>query len=136
MKRSYFAALVALTMSVGVLAQSAEQELIKVNDALAEAARDGGKAAYGKLLGDDLRWINAIGVLHNKTQRSAQLGGAGGGPRRFREREVKIYGDTAVLTEVAEFADRSQRGHRVFVKRGGQWQLVSHSATRIDPNAK
>ena len=133
MKRSYLPVLAAIVMSVAVLAQSAEQEVSEVVDALAAATRAGDKAAVSKLIADDLRWIDIVtGALQNKTQRLALLV-PGGGPTRLRDRDVKIYGDTAVVIEVAV---RSLWVHRVFVKRGGHWQLVSFSATVIDSKAK
>ena len=135
MKQACLPVLAAIVMSVAVLAQSAEREVNEVVDALVVATKAGDKAAASKLIADDLRWIDITGALQNKTQRLALLA-PGGGPPGFRDRDVKIYGDTAVVIEVAEGADRSLRVHRVFVKRGGQWQLVSFSATFIDPKAK
>jgi hypothetical protein len=75
MKRACLAAVVALVMSVGALAQSAEQEVIKTIEALATAAREGDKATTSKILGDDLRWIDPSGVVTDKTQRLALLKG-------------------------------------------------------------
>jgi hypothetical protein len=50
---------------------------------------------------------------------------------------VKVYGETAVALLrsdwTAEGKKMSERVQRVFVKHGGQWQSVSHSATPMDP---
>jgi ketosteroid isomerase-like protein len=136
MKRLCLSVLAAIVMSVAMFAQSAEQEVSEVIDALAVATRAGDKAAASKLIADDLRWIDPLtGALQDKARRLALLV-PGGGPPRLRDRDVKAYGDTAVVMEVADVADRSLRVHRVLVKRGGQWQLVSFSATFIDPKAK
>ncbi len=124
-------ALLSLVLSpVGALAQSAEQEVRKTNDAILAASSTGGdKATYARLVGDDLRWINADGSIMTKAQRLAQIGG--GPAPTFRDVDVKIYGDTAVMVARLEDAGGSNQRVvlRVFVKRNGQWQLIGHSAT-------
>ena len=128
-----FALLSLVLSSVGALAQStAEQEVRRVNDAiLAASAKGGDKAAYAKLVGDDLRWINVDGTILTKAQRLAQIGG--GPPPTFRDIDVRIYGETAVMVARAEDSNGSNKRvtQRVFVKRGGQWQLIGHSAIPI-----
>jgi hypothetical protein len=56
--------------------------------------------------------------------------------RTFRDTAVKVYGTTAVVILRSDWTEngrkRSGRVQRVFVNRGGQWQLVSHSATPMD----
>jgi hypothetical protein len=46
-------------------------------------------------------------------------------------------GDTAVVLLRSDWTANvqrlSERVQRVFVKRGGQWQMVSHSATPMGP---
>ena len=128
MGRMVTASAIILVTTIGVFAQSAEQDVRKAHDALLAAAEAGDKATYAKFAADDLRWLNADGMIQSKAQRIAGLGG--GGTPKFSEIDIKVYGDTAVMLARADFPDgRKQRTHRVFVKRGGQWQLVSHSAT-------
>jgi hypothetical protein len=129
MKRIGAATALVLVMTLGALAQSAEQEVLKVNDALRAAEETGDKASYAKMVSDDLRWVTVDGVMMSKADRLARMGGK---PPKFSELDVKVYGDTAVLMGRLEFPDgRKGRNHRVFVKRSGQWQLVSHSATPV-----
>jgi hypothetical protein len=123
------ATVIILVTLASVFAQSAESEVRKANDAIRSAEQTGDKAAWTKIVSDDLRWVTVDGTMHSKAERLAGMKG-GGKPPVASDVDVKIYGDTAVMMGRIEFADgRKARNHRVFVKRGGQWQLVSHSAT-------
>lgn len=124
-----------------VMAQAtAEQEVRKANDEILSAAAVGDKAAYTRLLGDDLRWIDGNGRLSSKAERIAGLitpgDRAAPATRTFRDVDVKVYGTTAILFLTSDFIDsagvmQSQIVHRVFMNRNGQWQLVSHSPTPL-----
>jgi ketosteroid isomerase-like protein len=123
------ATVIVLVTSLSVFAQSAESDVRKANDALLASLQAADKAASAKILADDLRWMNVDGTVQSKSQRLAGIKPGGDVPK-YSEVDIKVYGDTAVMMARIEFADgRKARNHRVFVKRGGQWQLVSHSAT-------
>jgi hypothetical protein len=132
-----------LSTIAGVMGQPlAEQEVRQANDEILSAAATGDKAAYTRLLGDDLRWIDGNGRQSSKGERIAGLISPGDRPapstRTFRDVDVKVYGTTAILFMTSDFLDRervmqSQIVHRVFMKRSGQWQLVSHSPTPLTP---
>ena len=127
--------------TVGMVAQSAEQEVRQANDAVLAAAQAGDEVAYTKLLADDLRWIDGDGRLSSKTERLSSLTPSRDrltppSDRIFRDVDVKVYGTIAVLPCRSDWTDgaglkRSQIVHRVFVSRRGQWQLLSHSPTPL-----
>lgn len=127
---------VALCLASPLCAQSAEQAVKQTNDQLLVAAKAVDKATYAKIAGDDLRWVGSDGLVLSKAQRIAQLQG-GSSDRIFRDTDVKVYGTVAVLLCRSDWTANgkkmSERVQRVYVNRGGQWQLVSHSATPLDP---
>jgi ketosteroid isomerase-like protein len=123
------ATVIVLVTSLSVFAQSAESEVRKANDQLLAVAQAGDSAAYAKFLSDDLRWVGPEGVIQSKAQRLAAVAKRLEVPKSS-EVDVKVYGETAVMLARIEFANGDRgRVHRVFVKRGGQWQLASHSGT-------
>ena len=131
---------VLLTVTRVMAQVTAEQEVRRANDEILLAAAAGDKAAYTRLLGDDLRWIDGNGRLSSKAERLAGLIPPGDRPapptRTFRDVDVKVYGTTAILFVTSDFLDsdgvmQSQIVHRVFMNRNGQWQLVSHSPTPL-----
>jgi ketosteroid isomerase-like protein len=136
------AVLVLLTITRVMAQPTAEQEVRRANDEILLAVVAGDKAAYTRLLGDDLRWIDGNGRQSSKAERIAGLispADRGAPPTRtFRDVDVKVYGTTAILFMTSDFLDRdrvmqSQIVHRVFMNRDGQWQLVSHSPTPLAP---
>jgi hypothetical protein len=58
--------------------------------------------------------------------------------RIFRDSDVKAYGNVAAPLCRSDWTNNvkkmSKRVRGVFVKRQGQWQLVSHSVTPLDPD--
>jgi len=136
------AVFVLLTITRVMAQPTAEQEVRRANDEILKAAVAGDKAAYTRLLGDDLRWIDGNGRQSSKAERIAglvSLDDRGAPPTRiFRDVDVRVYGTTAILFMTSDFLDRSrvmqsQIVHRVFMNRNGQWQLLSHSPTPLAP---
>jgi ketosteroid isomerase-like protein len=133
------AVLLAVSLWVpALLAQSVEQAVKQANDALLAASSKGDSAAYGKLIGDDLRWVDSDGTVFTKAQRLTQIKAPSTSGRTFRDLDVKSYGNTAVAIFRSDWTvsgkKMSERVQRVFVNRNGQWQLVSHSTTPMDPS--
>jgi ketosteroid isomerase-like protein len=142
MTRAYGVVVFVSMATLGMMAQSsAEEEVRKANDGILAAAAAGDKAAYTKLLADDLRWIDGNGRFSSKAERIRDLTPPADRlttpfDRIFRDVDVKVYGITAVLICRSDWTDaaglkKSQLVHRVFVNRGGQWQMVSHSPTPL-----
>jgi len=99
------------------------------------------RASLEGLLAEDFTFTNSVGVASTKRQHIEAFG-----PGRFElvsvsidEEDVRVYGDTAVVTRSGE--RKAQVGGRdvsgrvrslmVFVRRGGRWQLVAQQDTRV-----
>jgi ketosteroid isomerase-like protein len=123
-----------------LLAQSAEQEIRTVNQSILAAAGKADKAAYAPLMADDLRWVGADGVVLAKDQRLAQLVAPSSAGRIFRDEDIKVYGDIAVVVLRSDWKvdgkPMSERVLRVFAKRSGRWQLLNHAAVVMPVTTK
>lgn len=102
-----------------------------------------------RLLADDYIGITSNGTVENKAQALAQR--RAGTVRITRldlsDMHVRIYGDTAVVTSVADLVGSNgdsdisgqYRYTRVYSRRLGQWKIVSFEASRmhdVDARAK
>ena len=85
---------------------------------------------YEKYLSTDYSRISPTGTVESREQvmksfRASPPGGA----MEPTELEVKVYGDTAILTGKLAVTTggtvRHSRFRKVFIRRGGQWLLVS-----------
>ena len=133
--------LTALVGGTAMALNAAEQELIAVENAWAEAAVKADGAALGKLYADEYMFTDENGVVWNKSQDIANVTSGAYKPvsYKFDDMRVRIYGDTAVVTgrnEIkASFKDEDISGpYRftdVFVKRDGRWQCVATQAARV-----
>ena len=97
--------------------------------------------ALEKILSDDINYAHSDG---HKDTKASYLDSLKSGKQKYLKAEpedvtVKIYGNTAVLTEKLKLISETN-GNRseptlsilhVYVKRGGQWQLVAHQSARI-----
>jgi len=135
MAATAFMAAIALTLVLPIrttlAAQSAStEEIRKVLANAVAVAKQGDKAEYGRYLADDLRWMGVDGTIHAKQDRLARLG-AGGGPT-WSDIDIKVIGDTALVTAIATSADgRRSRATRTLMKLDGRWQLVLHGETAL-----
>ena len=105
----------------------------------------GNSAALDALLADDYTAITAKGAIQTKEQALSNLrsGAFQLSALNISDRKVRIYGNTAVVTSVAELTgsrkDQEVTGRyrytRVYVRNSqGQWKIVSFEASRIqDP---
>ena len=95
----------------------------------------------GRLLADDYVGITSNGTVENKQQALAQR--SAGTVRITRldltDTRVRVYGDTAVVTSVAQLEGTNgtsdisgqYRYTRVYNRRLGQWKIVSFEASRM-----
>ena len=133
----------ALAASGVVLAQggNAEQEIRAVFDQINDALLKGDAAAWGKLAADDSTSIGADGKVLSKAE---LLDGFRTGKVKYEsidtsDIKIRVYGDTAVLTDTSSIKARrgdldmsgQYRNVRVFVKRSGKWQQVLAQRTKI-----
>jgi ketosteroid isomerase-like protein len=98
-------------------------------------------AAARRLLSDDYVFLQADGNVSNKAQNLAVIGDPGFMCESFQTEdvEVRVYGDTAVVTGravmKATYRGQDTGGHfrymDVWIKRTGSWQLVASQATLL-----
>lgn len=106
-----------------------------------KAMTTGDLKALAALLGDDLIYTHSNALVDSKASylesiRSGQLTYHTIEPR---EMQVRVYGDTAVITAAAAIATTSKgesvknqlRYTDVWVRRDGRWQMVGWQSTRI-----
>jgi len=119
----------------------AEQELIKLEKDRAQAAVRGDTAFLEQNTADDYTFINPRGTLATKAQMLAAFksGDIKLQSNELDDLQVRVYGDTAVLTGRSTQKGQTQgqdssgqyRFTRVYVKRDGHWQSVAFQSTRI-----
>ena len=119
----------------------AEQELLTLEKAFAEAIVKNDPEAIGRFVADDWIIIDPDGGIVDRT-RFFEVIKSGGLTHDMMESEdfrVRVYGDSAVVTGVTrtkgkfmgqEFSTQ-ERATDVFVKRDGRWQCVLTHLTRF-----
>jgi ketosteroid isomerase-like protein len=138
-----FICLLALCISVSMLrAQDqakfspAQQEVLKVRDALRETALRRDMAAWSRHVADDCIFTTDDGELQTKAQLIEHVGKL---PRDYdhsanpRDYVIHVYGDTAVvnfrITGYEQYADSDivteTRQTETYVKQNGSWLLVA-----------
>lgn len=136
--------LISALSAVALLAQDKKADAIKAADkAWADATVKNDRAALGKLLADDLTYTHSNGDTDTK---QAFIENLSNGKRKYTKlqhegMEVRVYGNTAVLSATAQIetlqGGKAGPAHlrfiHVWVQKGGQWQLVAHQSLRL-PN--
>ncbi len=119
----------------------AEEELLKLEKAFAEAIVKNDLEGIGQLVADDWIIIDPDGGIVDRT-RFFEVIKSGALTHDMMESEdfrVRIYGDSAVVTGITrtkgkfmgqEFSTQ-ERATDVFVKRDGRWQCVLSHLTRF-----
>jgi ketosteroid isomerase-like protein len=115
------------------------REILQLERRTKEAALHGDAAFSQRMLADDYL---GIGPLGNVITKSDTLAARRGAQLHYdsidlTEMVVRVYGDTAVVMARAEVKGKDlgedfsgpYRFTRVWVKRHGQWQIVSYQAT-------
>jgi ketosteroid isomerase-like protein len=133
-------ALTLLLLPALAAAQDARQEILAADDRRFAAMVQGGQAALDGLLADDLTYTHSTGQMETKAQFLASLKA---GKLRYlsaesADREVRLYGDVAVVTGRATVKASTEgkelllplRFTEVWVKRGGGWKLAAWQSTR------
>ncbi len=114
-----------------------EQSIKALTEQLRQANLKGDVATFDKLLADDHIGINIRGVTRTKAQ---VLENFKSGKVKFdaietSDMKVRVYGDTALVNYTANVKATDFSGQyqivRVWVKRKGQWQIVSTQWTRV-----
>jgi ketosteroid isomerase-like protein len=122
-------------------ADGAEEELLKLEEAFAEAIVKNDLEGVGRLVADDWIIIDPNGEIIERTRffgviKSGALTHETMQSENFR---VRVYGDSAVVTGITrtkgkfmgqEFSTR-ERATDVLVRREGRWQYVLTHLTRL-----
>ena len=94
--------------------------------------------AYASYLAEDYMRVNAAGGVDSKESVLGQFrSGSVGGTSTPSELEVRVYGDTAILTFVLTIERdgetvRRSRLVKVFVRRDGRWMMVHNQGTTLE----
>lgn len=122
-------------------AQDARQDILAADARRFAAMIQGDLAALEGLLAEDLTYTHSTGQVETRAQfleslRSGKLRYLAATPSDVN---VRVYGDTAVVTGRAEMKVSSQgqeltvtaRFTEVWVKSGGAWKLAAWQSTRV-----
>jgi ketosteroid isomerase-like protein len=119
----------------------AEAELLKLEGEIAVAIVQSDVAFVQRVWGDDFFYTGVRGETKTKKEIVAELKASQLKFERmqFDDQRVRVYGETAVVTGRATTEGRGPQGEisgrfrytRVYVKRNGQWQLVTFHGTPI-----
>lgn len=120
-------------------------EIDQMEEAWRDSVLKSDAAAMDALLADDFIGISPSGTLQNKEQMLSSLrtGKLHLTSLTLSDRKVRFYGATAVVTSLATVAGNnaeseisgSFRYTRVYVRKSGQWKVVSFEASRIRPQS-
>jgi uncharacterized protein (TIGR02246 family) len=100
-------------------------------------------AMLDRLLGDDLTYVHASGLVQSKAEFIADLKSS---KRVYKsvinsDVNVRLLQDAAVITAKSEISvsfegkenDLSLQVIEVYAKRNGRWQLIAYQSTRLKP---
>jgi hypothetical protein len=124
-------ALVTLSTGSGVLAQMADQEVMKAEQTWIEARRTADTGTLTKSIAEDFAQIATSGQMQDKKYATTRPASA---KLDSRDLKVQVFGDTAVVTGIGLGIGAGEvRQTRVWQKQGGQWMLVFLQNTPIVP---
>lgn len=122
-------------------AQSAREEILKVDDERNQALQKGDIATLDRIYSDDLVYANTNGILLTKAQHLADLKKRTLNFKSFKHDDVKVvvHGDTGILTGISTSAvdyqgsvsSSPRRFLNIFSKKDGRWICVAHFETAI-----
>jgi ketosteroid isomerase-like protein len=125
-----------------VAAEKAPDAVKAAEKAWASATIAGDEATLKQLLSDDLSYTHANGETDTK---AVFIDNLKTGARKYHKlhhesMDVRLYGDTAVLTATGQF-ETSRKGGKVepahlrfihvWVMKNGRWQMVAHQSLRL-----
>ena len=115
--------LVTLTFVVLIAGQapSVPPDLQKAIEARRAAQASADIETWNRHTADDFIVVDTDGVVKNKAQRGADIKAGAGPGAKFTEERIRMYGDTAVVTNLQE----NLRFTSVWVRQSGVWRMVS-----------
>lgn len=143
------AALLAFALALSVItgqsaaATNPEQEVLAAQDLWRQAMTRKDRAAFEKVLHQDLRYGHSSGLIETKAQAIQHVLGSTAIWERieFQDTLVKVQGDTAIVTGKVDVHQRGTKNRTVIKlvvlsvwKRGAPgWQMIARQATRPEP---
>ena len=133
--------ILCMLAAVSMAADKSADAVKAAEKAWASATVAGDEAALKQILADDLTYTHSTGDTDKKAAFIGNLKGA----RKYHKlnhesMDVRLYGNTAVLTATAQ-VETSQNGGAVnaahlrfihlWVLQNGRWQLVAHQSLRL-----
>ena len=119
----------------------AEEELLKLQGAFAEAIVKNDLEGIGRLVADDWIIIDPNGGIVDRTRffEVIKSGALAHNTMESEDFRVRVYGDSAVVTGITRTKGRfmgqefstQERATDVFVRRAGRWQCVLTHLTRF-----
>ena len=114
----------------------------ELEDRLNEAIVQGDVATFDRLFADDFTHTSHDGTFRTRAEwlKGRVQGKSNYVSYEVVDRQIRIYGETAVVTGLAKPSWREDDGSlasgtfrllRVWVKRGGRWQAVAFQSTRV-----
>ena len=136
---------VVLAFGVGILAQtqteSVEQELIRLENAWADAWVKRDFAFFDRIMADDFTWTSPWGEVFTKTHNLALVKSGRDVIASWvlAEMKVRVYGDAAVVsgfdtvkeTYKGEDVSGQNRFTHTWVKLAGRWQCAAAHSSEI-----
>jgi len=118
-----------------------KKKILKVEDERDNAIQKLDMATLDRIHADDLSFVTTRGQVLSKAQYMEDIRSGNLKFLTFQQDDYHffIHGDTVIMTglatSVVEYHGKVNRTPRrfslVYIKRGGQWQLVAHHATLI-----
>jgi ketosteroid isomerase-like protein len=113
-----------------------------LEDRLNEAIVQGDVATFDRLFADDFTHTSQDGTFRTRAEwlKGRVQGKSNYVSYEVADRQIRVYGETAVVTGLAKPSWREDDGSlasgkfrllRVWVKRAGHWQVVAFQSTRI-----
>ena len=117
-------------------------EILDIEARRTQALLDGDAETLAEITGDDYTHVETGGGIRDKAGFLAILSRPGVRFSRWviEENQVRVYGDTAVVTgryfncvttAAGEQPPKHARHIRIYVRRNGRWENVAHQATAI-----
>jgi hypothetical protein len=127
--------------SSGAPGEAAQEEIKKIEQERNQAVLKHDTATLDRMTSDDYTFINQRGELRTKAEILAgfKSGSFNYGAREVTDLEVRIYGDTAVVTgrakqkgvENSKDYSGENRFTRVYIRQNGRWVSVALQVTLV-----
>ena len=129
-----FAAVILALPMIGVAETADEAAVRAAHDTFVRAAKAGDGATLGKIFADGLQYSHSNSKLENKQEAIDALVKSKGN-FEVHSQTIRVYGNAATIrakvTAHGAAGDIPLTMLQVWVKNGGNWQMVERHTTRI-----